>query len=76
MAMSGTTCPCCGRAVAFSRRNKILNVHMPYERKSEAFLLDRGRRCIGSGKTSAEAQAAAEERTERRREWFASQANT
>jgi hypothetical protein len=62
MASSGTTCPCCRRAVSLTLA-RVLYVHMPYDRRTDVDLLARGRSCIGSGKTPEQAQQAADERT-------------
>ena len=62
MASSGTTCPCCGRAVSLTLA-RVLYLHKPYDHRTDVDLLARGRRCIGSGKTPEQAQQAADERT-------------
>ena len=41
MASGGTICPCCDRAVCYTSERKLF-VHMPYEHKRDADLLDRG----------------------------------
>lgn len=70
MASCGTTCPVCKRVVAFYRKTGVLYPHMPYDRKSQADLLARGRRCIGSSKTPEQAEQAEAERLRRVREWI------
>jgi hypothetical protein len=69
MATSVTSCPCCDRAVGLTRSGRLY-VHMPYKRRADADIFDRGRRCPGSSKTLSEAQRAADDRTERRAAWF------
>jgi hypothetical protein len=66
------TCPMCKRVIGKIGKEQRFAPHMPYERKSQADLLDRGRPCKGSKKTYEEAQEAALEREERRAAWVRS----
>lgn len=67
---SWSSCPFCKRFIGLTR-NDVFYRHMPYERRSQAFFLDRGRPCLGSGKTLAEADTAFEEWRRKVAEFFA-----
>jgi hypothetical protein len=66
-----SACPVCGRVIGVIGTERRFAAHMPYERKSRADLLDRGRPCKGSRKTDGEAAEAARVRAERRAAWWA-----
>lgn len=66
------TCPMCERVIGHLGKERRMAVHMPYERKSQTDILDRGRPCKGSRKTQEEAREAAREREERRAAWIRS----